>query len=240
VVFAGKYFRCRARHSVAPSPQGRPVLWQAGASEQGRQFAASTAEAIFAIQPTAESMRAYSDDIRGRVAAAGRDPEAVKLYYGAQVIVGASEAQAYEKAAYLRSLLRPEASLAMLSGQLGVDFSTFDPLSPLDDIPVPGIQGVKDALVASGAGEKVTVAEAADTYAFRFSMPQVIGTPQSVADQLEVFLDDGGADGFMLLATYTPGCFEEFVDLVVPELQRRGRYRTSYPGRTLRENIRAD
>jgi FMN-dependent oxidoreductase (nitrilotriacetate monooxygenase family) len=240
VVFDGKYFRCRARHFVAPSPQGRPVLWQAGASEQGRKFAAGTAEAIFAIQPTVASMRAYSDDIRARVAATGRDRQSVKLYFGAQVIVGATESQAREKASYLRSLLRPEASLAMLSGQLGVDFSEFDPCAPLADIPVPGIQGVKDALVATGAGEAVTVTEAADIYASRFAMPQVIGTPQSVADQLEEFLDDGGADGFMLLATYTPGCFEEFVDLVVPEMQRRGRYRTAYPGRTLRANIRGD
>jgi FMN-dependent oxidoreductase (nitrilotriacetate monooxygenase family) len=240
VRFEGKYFRCRARHFVAPSPQGRPVLWQAGASEQGRQFAARAAEAIFAIQPTVQSMRAYSDDIRSRVAAAGRDAGSVKLYYGAQVIIGDTESEAREKADYLRSLLRPEASLAMLSGQLGVDFSEFDPSAPLKDIPVPGIQGVKDALVASGASEDVTVGEAADTYAFRFSMPQVIGTPSSVADQLEVFLDDGGADGFMLLATYTPGCFEEFVELVVPELQRRGRYRTHYPGKMLRDNIRGD
>ncbi|KXW76636.1 nitrilotriacetate monooxygenase [Mycolicibacterium phlei DSM 43071] len=240
VNFEGKFFRCRARHFVAPSPQGRPVLWQAGASEPGRQFAASTAEAIFAIQPTVSSMRAYSDDIRRRVEQAGRDPGAVKLYYGAQVIVGTTEAQAREKADYLRSLLRPEATLAMLSGQLGVDFSQFDPDTPLQDIPVPGIQGVKDALVATGAGETVTVAEAAEIYSFRFSMPQVIGTPAAVADQLEVFLDEGDADGFMLLATYTPGCFEEFVDLVVPELQRRGRYRTRYPGTTLRENILAD
>lgn len=240
VRFEGKHFRCRARHFVAPSPQGRPVLWQAGASEQGRQFAATTAEAIFAIQPTAESMKAYSDDMRRRINAAGRDADAVKLYYGAQVIVGQTEQEAHEKADYLRSLLRPEASLAMLSGQLGLDFSEFEPSAALRDIPVPGIQGVKDALVATGVGEDVTVAEAADIYAFRFSMPQVIGTPSSVADQLEVFLDDGGADGFMLLATYTPGCFEEFVDLVVPELQRRGRYRTAYPGKTLRDNIRGD
>jgi long-chain alkane monooxygenase len=240
VVFEGKYFRCRARHFVAPSPQGRPVLWQAGASEQGRRFAAATAEAIFAIQPTVASMRAYSDDIRSRVAAAGRDPETVKLYYGAQVVIGDTESQARERADYLRSLLHPEASLAMLSGQLGVDFSEFDPTALLRDIPVPGIQGVKDALVATGADDSVTVAEAADIYAFRFAMPQVIGTPQSVADQLENFMDGGGADGFMLLATHTPGCFEEFVDLVVPELQRRGRYRTRYPGDTLRANIIGD
>ncbi|WP_101951856.1 LLM class flavin-dependent oxidoreductase [Mycobacterium sp. 3519A] len=240
VVFEGKHFRCRARHFVAPSPQGRPVLWQAGASEPGRRFAAQTAEAIFAIQPTVASMRAYSDDIRRRVVDAGRDPAAVRLYYGAQVIVADTDAQAREKAAHLRALLRPEATLAMLSGQLGVDFSEFDPATPLEQIPVPGIQGVKDALVATGAGSAVTVAEAAEIYSFRFSMPQVIGSPVTVADQLEEFLDDGGADGFMLLATYTPGCFEEFVDLVVPELQRRGRYRTRYPGATLRENILGD
>lgn len=86
----------------------------------------------------------------------------------------------------------------------------------------------------------MTIAEAARIYAAHFSMPQLIGSPSTIADQLEVLLDDGGADGFILLATYTPGCFEEFVDLVIPELQRRGRYRSSYPGTTLRENIRND
>jgi alkanesulfonate monooxygenase SsuD/methylene tetrahydromethanopterin reductase-like flavin-dependent oxidoreductase (luciferase family) len=233
----GKQFRCRAQHFVSPSPQGRPVLWQAGSSDDGRQFAAETAEAIFAIPPTVTAMRDYSADIRQRIAAAGRDPESVELYYGVQPIVGLTEAEAGEKADYLAALPRPEASLAMLSGQLAVDFSKFDPSTPLEHIAVPGIQGVKDALVASGAGEAVTVAEAADIYSSRFSMPPVIGTASEVADQLEHYLDDGGADGFMMLATYTPGCFEEFV---IRELQRRGRYRTRYPGTTPRENIRGD
>ncbi len=185
-------------------------------------------------------MGQYSDDTLRRIADAGRDPAAVKLYYAVQMILGQSEAEAREKADYLASLLRPEASLAMLSGQLGLDFSKYDPRMPLADIPVPGVQGVKDALVASGAGESVTVAEAGDTYASRFSMPQPVGTATTVADQLELFIDSGGVDGFMLLATYTPGCFEEFVNLVVPELQKRGRYRTRYPGKTLRENILHD
>lgn len=208
----------------------RPVLSQAGSSDRGRSFASKHAESVFGIFPTPKSMRADVDDIRARAKAAGGIPESVKLYYGVQ-IVGATEGQAQEEAAYLRSLLRPEASMAMLSGQLGVDFSQFDPATSLNEIPVPGIQGVKDALVASGAGDAVTVGQAADTYAFRFSMPQVIGTPQTVADQLEVFLDDGDADGLMLLATYTPGCFEEFVDLVVPELQCRGDTDAAIQGR---------
>ena len=205
-----------------------------------RRFAASTAEAIFAIHPTIEAMRDYSRDMRARISAAGRDPESVKIYYGVQPIVALTDEEAKTKADFIESLVRPEATLAMLSGQLGVDFAQFDPSTPLDDIPVPGIQGVKDALVASGADEAVTVAEAAHTYSFRFAMPQVIGSPATVADTLEHFMDEGGADGFMLLATYTPGCFEEFVDMVVPELQRRGRYRTGYPGTTLRENIIGD
>ncbi|ORA54454.1 nitrilotriacetate monooxygenase [Mycolicibacterium chubuense] len=238
--FTGKYFRCRGRHFVAPSPQGRPVLWQAGSSEEGRRFAAATAEAVFAIHPTVETMRHYSRDMRARVHAAGRDPDAVKFYYGVQPIVAMTDAEAQAKADHLATLVHPEATLAMLSGQLGIDFSTYDPSTPLDDIPVPGIQGVKDALVATGAGAGVTIAEAAHTYSLRFSMPQVIGSPSTVADQLEHFMDDGGADGFMLLATYTPGCFEEFVDMVVPELQRRGRYRLRYPAKTLRDNILLD
>ena len=240
VDFHGKYFRCRARHFVAPSPQGRPVLWQAGSSSQGRDFAAATAEAIFAVHPTVETMRDYARDMRARIAAAGREPGSVKLYFGVQPIVALSDEEAQAKATYIESLVRPEAKLAMLSGQLGVDFSQFDPSTPLADIPVPGIQGVKDALVASGADERVTVEQAAFTYSFRFAMPQLIGSPATVADELERFMDSGEADGFMLLATYTPGCFEEFVDMVIPELQRRGRYRTEYPGRTLRENILAD
>jgi FMN-dependent oxidoreductase (nitrilotriacetate monooxygenase family) len=240
VDFAGKYFRCRARHSVSPSPQGKPVLWQAGSSPAGRDFAARTADAVFAIQPSIEAMRDYTEDMKVRIAKAGRDPAKVKLFYGIQPIVGMSEHEASEKAEYIRSLVHPGASMAMLSGQLGVDFSQYHPMTALADVPVPGIQGVKDALVGSGVAETVTVAEAAETYAFRFAMPQVVGTASSVADQLVDYMDHGGADGFMLLATYTPGCFEEFVNLVVPELQRRGRYRHRYPGKTLRDNISHD
>lgn len=237
----GTHFTCRARHFVTPSPQGTPVLWQAGSSPQGREFAASTADAIFAIHPDLSTMRAYTDDITGRIAGAGRDPEEVKLYYGVQPIVAPTSLEAHRKAEEIDALVHDGASLAMLSGQLGIDFSRYAPDAALVDIDVPGIQGVKDALTAQGVeGAEVTIAEAARIYSARFSMPRLIGSPEEVADQLEVFTDEGGADGFILLATYTPGCFEEFVDLVVPELQRRGRYRTRYPGPTLRDNIRND
>ncbi|WP_338087783.1 NtaA/DmoA family FMN-dependent monooxygenase [Nocardioides lijunqiniae] len=237
----GTHFTCRGRHFVKPSPQGEPVIFQAGSSPQGRDFAAATADAVFAIHPTVEAMRAYSDDMRERIARCGRDPEQVKLYYGILPIVAPTSGAARRKADEIESLVPEGGALAMLSGQLGVDFGAVAPDAPLVDIDVPGIQGVKDALVAQAAeGERVTVAEAARIYSSRFSMPRLAGTPAEVADEIETFLDDGGADGFILLATYTPGCFEEFVDLVVPELQRRGRYRTEYPARTLRDNIRHD
>ena len=233
----GEFFKCYGRHFVAPSPQGRPVLWQAGSSDRGRDFAATHAEAIFAIHPDVVEMKAYADDLRARVRRHGRDERSVKMIFGVQPIVAETRRAAEEKHDFIRALLPSEGSLAMLSGQLSVDFSVYDPETPLDSVDVPGIQGVKDALVRSGAGHEVTVRQAAEIYSMRFAMPAVVGSPQDVADQLEVFLDEGEADGFMLLATYTPGCFEEFVDLVVPELQRRGRYRTGYAGATLRENL---
>lgn len=238
VVHEGEFFRCRGRHFVAPSPQGHPVLWQAGASDRGRDFAAKHAEAIFAIHPTVKEMRAYSNDLNERAFNKFNRPAgSVKLIFGVQPIVGETRSAANEKHDFIRSLLPPEGSMAMLSGQLSVDFSRFDPSTKLETIEVPGIQGVKDALVRSGTSEHVTLREAAEIYSMRFAMPTLVGTAVDIADQLEIYMDEGGADGFMLLATYTPGCFEEFVDLVVPEMQRRGRCRTAYAGTTLRENL---
>ena len=124
-----------------------------------------------------------------------------------------------------------------MSGHFGLDFSKFNLDEQIKNIEVPGIQGLFESIVYARDGAPVTVREAAMIYAQGMGMPVLVGSPSDIADQLEVFLEEGGADGFMLIATYTPGCFEEFVDLVVPELQRRGRYRTSYAGSTLRENL---
>ncbi|GLK69087.1 LLM class flavin-dependent oxidoreductase [Hansschlegelia plantiphila] len=241
IVHDGEFFRCHGRHFVAPSPQGHPVLWQAGSSDRGRDFAAKHAEAIFAIHPDIAGMKAYSEDLSRRVVDRfGRPENSVKLIYGVQPIVAETRSEAEDKYAFIRSLMPPEGSMAMLSGQLSVDFSLHDPEALLDDVAAPGIQGVKDALVRSGAGEEVTLREAAETYSSRFAMPALVGTATDIVDQLETFMDEGGADGFMLLATYTPGCFEEFADLVSPEMQRRGRLRTAYAGRTLRDNLLQD
>src|SRR6266852_4725820 len=115
--------------------------------------------------------------------------------------------------------------------------SKYDPNEYVQNIEIPGIQGLFDSIIYAKGGAPVTVHEAALIYAEGMGMPRLVGTPADIADQLEDFIDNGGADGFMLAATYTPGCFEEFVDLVVPELQRRGRYRKRYSTATLREHL---
>jgi FMN-dependent oxidoreductase (nitrilotriacetate monooxygenase family) len=239
----GKYFKCHGRHFCAPSPQGRPVFWQAGSSDRGRDFAAKHAEAIFAVHPSVERMREYADDLNYRlVNRFDRPKDSVKLIYGLQTVVGETRQEAQEKLERINDSIPLEGALAWISGHFGLDFSTFDLDEPIQNIEVPGIQGLFESIIYAKdpTGQvPVSVREAAIIYGRSMGMPVLVGTAQDIADQMEVFLDEGGADGFMLAATYTPGCFEEFVDLVVPELQRRGRYRTAYEGTTLRENLLA-
>jgi alkanesulfonate monooxygenase SsuD/methylene tetrahydromethanopterin reductase-like flavin-dependent oxidoreductase (luciferase family) len=155
-------------------------------------------------------------------------------------VVAETRQEAQEKHARIKSLIPLEGALAWISGHFGLDFSAIDLDEKIQDIEVPGVQGLFESILYARDGAPVTVREAALIYAQGMGMPVLVGTPQGIADELETFMDDGGADGFMLIATYTPGCFEEFVDLVIPELQRRGRYRSRYPGVTLRENLLLD
>jgi alkanesulfonate monooxygenase SsuD/methylene tetrahydromethanopterin reductase-like flavin-dependent oxidoreductase (luciferase family) len=161
----------------------------------------------------------------------------VKLIYGLQTIVAETRSEAEEKRERLLSYIPPEGALAWISGHFGLDFSQFSLDEYVQNIEVPGIQGLFESIIYTKGGAPVTVGEAAIIYAQGMGMPVAFGTPKDIADLMEHYTDDGGADGFMLIATYTPGCFEEFVDLVVPELQRRGRFRTRYAGATLRDNL---
>ena len=237
VVHEGKYYKSRARHFVAPSPQGRPVLWQAGSSGRGRDFAAKHAEAIFAVHPNVERMREYSEDLDRRLLTFDRKEGSVKKIFGVQTVVAETRAEAQAKYERIKALIPEEGAIAWISGHFGLDFSTFDPDEYIQNIEVPGVQGLFESVVYAKGGDPVTVREAAQYYAQGMGMPVLVGTPSDIADKLEEFSDEGGADGFMLIATYTPGCFEEFVDLVVPELQRRDRFRTKYAGTTLRDHL---
>jgi FMN-dependent oxidoreductase (nitrilotriacetate monooxygenase family) len=233
----GKYYKSRGRHFVAPSPQGRPVLWQAGSSGRGRDFAAKHAEAIFAVHPNIDRMREYTDDLDARLAEFDRKPGSVKLIFGVQTVVAETRREAQEKYERIKACIPEEGALAWMSGHFGLDFSQYDPDEYIQNIEVPGIQGLFESILYAKGGEPVTIKEAAHIYAQGMGMPVLVGTPADIADRLEEYADDGGADGFMLVATYTPGCFEEFVDQVVPELQRRGRFRKQYTGTTLRDHL---
>jgi FMN-dependent oxidoreductase (nitrilotriacetate monooxygenase family) len=241
VDFDGKYFRCRARSFVERSPQGYPVLWQAGSSDRGRDFAAKHAEAIFAVHPNVERMREYADDLKQRTLEKfERPPHSVKLIYGVQTVVGETAAEAQEKYERIMSHIPLEGALAWISGHFGPDFSQYDLDQYVEEIEIPGIQGLFESVIYAKGGDPITVREAALYYAQGMGMPVLVGTASEIADQLEYFMEEGGADGFMLAATYTPGCFEDFANLVTPELQRRGRLRTRYAGQTLRENLLDD
>jgi FMN-dependent oxidoreductase (nitrilotriacetate monooxygenase family) len=238
VVHEGHFYRCRGRHFVAPSPQGQPVLWQAGSSGQGRDFAAKHAEAIFAVHPNVDRMKQYADDLNDRTANTfNRAPGSVKLIYGLQTVVADTRSEAEDKYERIKACIPLEGAIAWISGHFGLDFSKFDMGEYVQNIEVPGIQGLFDSIIYAKGGAPVTVKEAALIYAQGMGMPVAVGTAADIADQIEHYMDEGGADGLMLAATYTPGCFEEFADLVVPELQRRGRLRTRYTGTTLRENL---
>jgi FMN-dependent oxidoreductase (nitrilotriacetate monooxygenase family) len=235
----GEYYRCRALFPVKPSPQGRPVIWQAGSSSEGRDFAARHAEMIFAIQQWTPEMRAFDDDMRQRIVRAGRDPAAVKLIYQLQVVTGETDAEAGAKLERLQNLVRVEGALTLMSGIFGYDFAQHDPGDPLTDVEATGVRAGLDSILAAATRVEggFTIADAAKLYGLSSGSPLVVGGPERVADQLEEFADDGGADGFNLLATDLPGSYRDFVDLVIPELRRRGRVRTRYAGTTMRENL---
>ena len=219
------------------SPQNGPAIFQAGTSPKGQDFAAKYADAIFAIQPRAVDAAAYFASIKGRMSDLGRDPEECRILYGMQPIIGATEAEARERQEEHNDLVPVEGGMAILSAHLDLDLAGM----PLDSIMAertePQLYRMRTRFHKPD-GTPMTVAEVAARHGQSVSLPQFVGTPAGVADQMEAFMEEVGGDGFMLSAIHSPGAIEEFVDLVVPELQRRGLYRTEYRGRTQREILR--
>jgi long-chain alkane monooxygenase len=235
----GHFFKSRGPLNVVRSPQNGPAIIQAGASPKGRAFAAKYAEAIFAIHPFVETAAEYYADVKGQMEEVGRNPDECKILFGVQPIVGNTEQEAKEKQEFHNSLVPPEGGLTILSGHLDFDFSRLN----LDDImeysqefSIQGVSRMYDEI----AGRKLTVREVARIHGQSVSLPQIVGTPEQVADQLETYCERVGGDGFMLSPIYTPGAIEEFVDLVVPVLQKRGLLRKDYVGTTQRDHLRQD
>ena len=233
----GEFLRVRGPLNVARPVQGWPVIVQAGASEAGRQVAAETAEVIFGSSRTLPDAQAFYADIKARMARLGRPPEALKILPGALVTVGETDAEVREKQARLDALVHPDSVIHNLSMRLGVDASGFALDAPLPDLPETNAsRSGQQALVERARREGLTVRQLAQIVG-AYGGLQMVGTPRTIADQMEEWLLASGCDGFNVMFPYVPGGLDDFVHQVVPELQRRGIFRREYAGTTLREHL---
>ncbi|MBD2731209.1 LLM class flavin-dependent oxidoreductase [Nostoc sp. FACHB-892] len=233
----GKYLSVRGPLNIARPVQGWPVIVQAGASEAGRQLAAETAEAVFAPAGNLEAGKALFADIKGRARAIGRDPDSIKILPGALVIVGETVAEAYAKRLHLDSLVHYDSGIASLNSALGYDVSGFDPDGPLPEIPSTNAgHSSRERVIALAQRENLTIRQLAQRIG-SYGGLAFVGTPQTIADDMEQWLTEEGSDGFNIMFPFLPEGLNDFVDKVVPELQRRGIFRKEYEGKTLRENL---
>ncbi|KQR97995.1 dibenzothiophene desulfurization enzyme [Williamsia sp. Leaf354] len=233
----GDFFRVQGPLNVPRSPQGRPVLIQAGSSDKGKDFAARWAEAIFEIDPTPEGRRAYYDDVKSRAVNVGRRPEDVKILPSFIPFVAETASIAREKQAFHNELADPISGLITLSVHTNHDFSTYDLDAPVEDIAVSGTQGLFDVARRLSERDNLTLRDIGKLYAQGVLLPQFVGTASDVADEIEAGFTGGEADGYILSAAQSPGTFDDFVDHVVPELRRRGLFRTEYTSDTLRGHL---
>ena len=233
----GKYFSVRGPLNIARPVQGWPVIIQAGASEVGRQFAATTAEVVFAgVNGLADAKELYAD-IKGRAEKLGRSREQIVVLPAAFVVVGDTLQEAQDKRARLDSLVHYDSAISSLSIMLGCDASGFDPEGPLPEIPQTNASHTgRERTIALAKEENLNVRQLAQRIGGFWGM-SFVGTPVMIADQMEQWLVEEGSDGFNILFPFLPAGLEDFVAKVIPELQRRELFRREYEGKTLRENL---
>ena len=221
-----------------PRPvQGWPVVVQAGSSEAGRQLAAETAEVIFAAEPNLAAGQRFYADIKRRMREHGRDPAALKILPAAFVVVGDTVEQAQAKRAHLDSLVHYDSGIASLSGMLGHDVSGFDPDGPLPEIPETNAsKSGRQRMVDLARTENLTIRQLA-ARAGSYAGLAFVGTPETIADEMQTWLHTEASDGFNVMFPFLPAGLDDFVSGVVPELQRRGLFRTEYEGPTLRDHL---
>ncbi|OBG87475.1 monooxygenase [Mycobacterium sp. E802] len=240
----GHYFSSRGPLTVPRTPQGRPVILQAGSSGRGREFASRWADLIFTGDPGIDVARSHYVDQKARIADAGRDPASVRICPMAYAVVGESESHAKEREdMFLNDLVDPMASLTLLSELMNYDFAQHDLDDPVTDeliASVSGIRGLVQNLRTHIGGDTVTVRDLAGHRATLLQGPRFVGTGKQVADQMEEWFTSGACDGFVMAATHSPGSYEDIVRMVVPELQHRGLFRTAYTGNTLRDHLGLD
>jgi len=234
----GKHFSVRGPLTVHRSPQGHPVIVQAGQSEDGRDLAGETAEITFTVQQDLEAAKTFYADIKRRALAYGRPPHAIKVMPGVMTVIGEMSAEAADKYERLQALLSPELAIKDLSSHFGFDMSDYPLDGPVPD-PSPDVEqkGRVKVMVELARRENLTIRQLYKRVYGQRGHRVVIGAPDEVADALELWFRAGAADGFNLLPLTFPGGLADIVDLLIPELQRRGLFRKEYEGKTLRENL---
>lgn len=233
----GQYFDVPGIHLCEPSPQRTPVLYQAGASKRGKDFAAQHAECIFIAAPSRTILKNFVADIRARVKSFGRDSHDVLIFNLHTVITGKTSADAHAKHADYRRYTSDEGALALMSGWTGIDLSKYDLDEPLRHVESNAVQSAVEALSSADPTRVWTVREIAKWGGIGGLGPLSVGSPQEIADELQSWVEETDVDGFNLAYALTHESFVDFVELVVPELQRRGVYKTDYTSGSLREKL---
>jgi len=234
----GEFFKVQGPLNVARAPQGYPVIVQAGSSADGQDFAASVAEVMFTAQQTLPQAQALYRGMKEQVVQHGRSPDHCKIMPGLFPVIGRTLAEAEDKYAVLQDLIDERVGLGLLSDRLGVEASVFPLDEPLPELPeTEGSKSRQQLVYDQARREGLTVRQLYKAVAGGRGHRVVLGTASDIADQMQDWFDNEAADGFNIMPPYLPGCLSEFVDQVIPELQRRGLFRTAYEGTTLRENL---
>ena len=236
----GKYFQVPGIHLCEPSPQRTPVLYQAGASSRGKNFAAGHAECVFVAAPSKVILKKTVADIRRRAAEAGRDPRKILIFNLQTVIVDETDAKAQAKWQELKSYASYEGALALLSGWTGIDFGQYQPDQVLKHIHTNAIQSAVEAFSTADPNKQWTVRELADWVGIGGFGPLIVGSAQTVADELQTWVEETDVDGFNFAYVLAHETFRDVVELLVPELQKRGVYKTEYAAGTLRDKLFGD
>lgn len=229
----GEFYQVEGYHLCEPSPQRTPVLFQAGTSDRGLQFAGRHAECVFISGQNKVATREQVDKVRASAKAAGRNPEDIKVFMGLNVIVGATEELARAKQREYLEYASAEAGVAHFAASTGIDFAEYKLDEPIQYVKSNAIQSATKNL----KNNDWTRRKLLDQHALGGRYVTLVGSPEQVADELESWIAETGLDGFNLTRTVAPESYADFIDLVIPELQRRGSYKTAYDSGTLREKL---
>lgn len=236
--FEGRWVQTRGPLPTPRSPQGRPVLMQAGLSGRGRDFAARWAEVVFTLQHSKPDMQAFYADVKTRVEGAGRSGASCAILPGIDVVLGETESIAREKADYIGTLVNAEFGVAEISNATGSNLAGQNIDSPVAALDLKeGARGMLDVILQGSRADALTLREAGQRYGYTRMNPLLVGTPAMIADRMQDLFDSECCDGFILCPSLSPAGYEELCQTVVPELQRRGIFRSDYRGHTFREHI---